>query len=697
MGNLPVIQELGTGFQALGDHVTGNPEKARERWDNYYHESVVGSAWAGAVERAKGNEDKAKEYFRGFKRATGKAIFGGGLLRDVPVFHELAVSGESLGDIISSGDTAAARTRWRMYLESSVIGGSLGTVAATVSGDKERAQKLGRGFVKAGLRFGVAGISLGATASTAGAAALYGVASTATGAVVGVLTGAASTAATQVIDEGEVHDPSAVIGNGLFGGALLWANGAATGLCANNAAGVFPRSPQQDTAEFEYFPSNDDAATSFIPIFNLHGTRDVVIIIDGSASVQSGDFDAVKTALGHLVTSVNQKLVDTNYAAITFSDTATEVSFPFLPCDEAAEKIEKIPYPDGSTNDQSALMEAKKLFDNPSFGGRVNATKVVFLVMTAYSDLKQHLSKAIELKRLGVQIFLFAVGPCIKDGIKDMLSVVSYPPEKFLHRVRSFRAFLLIIEMVVERICPGKFIVPAIQIVPEPEETVEKVICYMVCIKIGLHGHHGKPPPSEPKIKRDVVVIMDGSGSIPSDQFQKGNQAIKHLIEMEEESEHDTRFAAVTYSDSASVNFSFLSLEEAGNKILKIHHPGGQTNTQAALALARKLFEDPGQHSGGRADAKKVIYLVTDGQSNVHQDRTIPEAEALKKIGVEIFVVAVGSFIQGIEEMVHVASLPPQKFVCRVENHAGFLEIVKLALKQVAPAKYAVDDGNRSN
>ena len=91
---------------------------------------------------------------------------------------------------------------------------------------------------------------------------------------------------------------------------------------------------------------------------------------------------------------------------------------------------------------------------------------------------------------------------------------------------------------------------------------------------------------------------MDGSGSIPSDQFQKGNQAIKHLIEMEEESEHDTRFAAVTYSDSASVNFSFLSLEEAGTKILKIHHPGGQTNTQAALALARKLFEDPGQHSG---------------------------------------------------------------------------------------------------
>lgn len=247
MGNLPVIQELGTGFQALGDHVTGNPDKARERWDNYYHESVVGSAWAGAVERSKGNEDKANEYFRGFKRATSKAIFGGGLLRDVPVFHELALCGESLGDVISSGDIVAARERWRTYLEGSVIGGGLGIVVATNSGDNQRAEKLRQGFVKAGLRFGVAGISLGATASGAGAAALYGVASTASGIVVGVLTGAASTAATQVIDEGEVYDPSAVIGNGLFGGALLWTNGTATGLCANNAAGVFPRSPQQDT------------------------------------------------------------------------------------------------------------------------------------------------------------------------------------------------------------------------------------------------------------------------------------------------------------------------------------------------------------------------------------------------------------------------------------------------------------------
>lgn len=107
-----------------------------------------------------------------------------------------------------------------------------------------------------------------------------------------------------------------------------------------------------------------------------------------------------------------------------------------------------------------------------------------------------------------------------------------------------------------------------------------------------------EPSPSEPKIKKDIVVIMDGSDSISPEQFKKGNQALKHLIEMEEENGHDTKFAAVTYSNSATVNFSFLPLKEAANEILKIHHPGGQTNTQAALVEARKLFQDPLRRSG---------------------------------------------------------------------------------------------------
>ena len=258
MGNLPVIHEVGTGFQALGDHVTGQGEKSCERWDNYYKESVLGSLLSAAAERRKGNHDGVGEYFRGFGRATGKALLGGGLLRDVPLFHELAVCGESLGCVIGEGDAETARERWKTYLESSVIGAGIGMLAAKTAGDDETAERRRRGFLRAGAKFSVLGLSVAATVATGGIAASYGiVASAVAGAVVGGGIGAASTAATQVIDNGEVDDLGAVVGNGLFGGALIAANGlrVTSNVCANDVAGTYPRGPVVKADALAYEPA----------------------------------------------------------------------------------------------------------------------------------------------------------------------------------------------------------------------------------------------------------------------------------------------------------------------------------------------------------------------------------------------------------------------------------------------------------
>ena len=86
---------------------------------------------------------------------------------------------------------------------------------------------------------------------------------------------------------------------------------------------------------------------------------------------------------------------------------------------------------------------------------------------------------------------------------------------------------------------------------------------------------------------------MDGSASVKSDEFGKGKTALKHLMELESESGSDTQYAAVTFSDSATVNFKFLPYATAANEIMKIPYPEGETNTQAGLEGAKKLFEDP--------------------------------------------------------------------------------------------------------
>jgi len=88
-----------------------------------------------------------------------------------------------------------------------------------------------------------------------------------------------------------------------------------------------------------------------------------------------------------------------------------------------------------------------------------------------------------------------------------------------------------------------------------------------------------------------------------------------------------------------------------------------------------------------------MVFLVTDGQSNVEQKLTIPKAEALKNSGVQIFVVAVGTYINGIHEMVKVALYPPQQFLFRVKTLQQFWNVIKLIVKEVSPGKYAVIDG----
>ena len=93
---------------------------------------------------------------------------------------------------------------------------------------------------------------------------------------------------------------------------------------------------------------------------------------------------------------------------------------------------------------------------------------------------------------------------------------------------------------------------------------------------------------------------------------------------------------------------------------------------------------------GRRIIARKLVFLVTDGHSNVHQHLTIPKADALKHSGEQIFVVAVGNYISGIDEMVKVATYPPEHFLFRVKNLQQFWKVIKLVIKQVAPGKYQV-------
>ena len=91
---------------------------------------------------------------------------------------------------------------------------------------------------------------------------------------------------------------------------------------------------------------------------------------------------------------------------------------------------------------------------------------------------------------------------------------------------------------------------------------------------------------------------------------------------------------------------------------------------------------------GGRFADHKNVLLITDGQSNVHPTLTVPNADKLKRLGVNIYVFAVGDYIPGIGEMVQVAgskdSTKPDPYLFRLKGYPQLWEFTKLVVTKLA-------------
>ena len=176
----------------------------------------------------------------------------------------------------------------------------------------------------------------------------------------------------------------------------------------------------------------------------------------------------------------------------------------------------------------------------------------------------------------------------------------------------------------------------------------------------------------------DVVFIIDDSGSIPFDQFKKGLSAIRLLIG---DAKLGSKFAAIKFSDKANLLFSFVSPNQTRTKLFKVAQNGGMTNTQDALKMARRdLFLNP-TASGHRQEAKKIAVVVTDGNSNIQRDQTVPQANQLKGIGTRVMVIAVGNYGDSErKEMKDIASYPPNKNFYVVDDFDTMYQVVRMAL-----------------
>uniref|UniRef100_A0A668RQJ3 VWFA domain-containing protein n=1 Tax=Oreochromis aureus TaxID=47969 RepID=A0A668RQJ3_OREAU len=206
-----------------------------------------------------------------------------------------------------------------------------------------------------------------------------------------------------------------------------------------------------------------------------------------------------------------------------------------------------------------------------------------------------------------------------------------------------------------------------------------------VCFQIDSVTTFGSPIPSSlrecpPQV--DIAFLLDGSGSVSSPDFQKMTKFVKDLIQSFVL--NDAQFSVSQFSTSPWVHFYFKTFSSSGSvetDINEIKQYRGATFTAKAIRHVVNTVFIPKE--GMRPSARKVLIVITDGQSN---DRTYLDGavQLAESKNIVRFAIGVGNAFTKTEakrELHTIASSPSDKYVFQVENFDA-LEIIRQNLQE---------------
>ncbi|XP_063076260.1 integrin alpha-M-like [Engraulis encrasicolus] len=180
----------------------------------------------------------------------------------------------------------------------------------------------------------------------------------------------------------------------------------------------------------------------------------------------------------------------------------------------------------------------------------------------------------------------------------------------------------------------------------------------------------------ECKAGADVLFLLDGSGSVGAKQFNKMKGFVKELITAL--LEYDTRFSIAQYSKDCTIHIQFDQIDRTmrEQEVDEITYESGNY-TMTASAILKVVNEGFVTEDGARDDAKKILIVITDGQSH---DKAV-YADAIDQAGkkdITRFAIGVGNAFNkasAIKELETIASAPVDKHMFKVDNFEALKEI----------------------
>merc|ERR1719335_848428 len=178
--------------------------------------------------------------------------------------------------------------------------------------------------------------------------------------------------------------------------------------------------------------------------------------------------------------------------------------------------------------------------------------------------------------------------------------------------------------------------------------------------------------------KVDLLLLLDGSGSVRSRGFKKEKKFAEDLLSRMSIGEDGAKAGYIKFSKKIEIG-SQMSFDETTllADIDAEKFPARTTNTAEALSTALDVLS-----GGGRATAQSVVFVITDGMPN-DVEATAMMAEKVKKQARLVFV-AVGKNLD-MDALYSWASFPPEMNVLTAPKFKKLKQYVGEFMADICP------------
>ncbi|XP_044193374.1 integrin alpha-M-like [Thunnus albacares] len=203
-----------------------------------------------------------------------------------------------------------------------------------------------------------------------------------------------------------------------------------------------------------------------------------------------------------------------------------------------------------------------------------------------------------------------------------------------------------------------------------------------VCLQLSSYDHveYSVPSSSEECRTQEIAFLLDGSGSVDAEDFYRMKTFVKNLVGSFQG--QDTKFAIAQFSTDPTIHYYFDTFDTNNwkSQIDGIRQLTGWTYTAKAIKhVVNNVFS---ASKGSRSDVKKILIVITDGESNDRNDLQNAVNSAEKKKIVRFAIGVGGAFnnYRAKQELDTIASKPSANHVFQVSNF-GALEKIRQSLQ----------------